>query len=270
MLHSQPVRHFIFPVLFCIITSTNNLSAQSILLISSGTKVYDSYKDNKVVKLDVKEDTWVNYKGKYGSYFKISNFFGKDRDYPIGIFEGYVRITSVIDTASRGEYDQLTGAISGTTASGAGITPPTHERTSPAPSPREAKPTYDVDKYFVGMPKADALSGNKSEVDIGKSKYKIDLSFGRNNTLSELMLQGSPMDALAVEGPIRQQTKELIDYITHKFGKAANSHGYPSFLEIDENGLYEIASWSLPDKNISIGVGEKDDLYFSSLIIRQK
>lgn len=269
MLFSQPVKLLVLPILILNVLFVNEVQAQSILLISSGTKVYDNVGDDKVVKLNVKEDTWVNYKGRYGNYFKISNFFGKDRTYPGGVFDGFVSITSVLDTAAREEYDDLLSSGILITTSDTESDVQNSAKTTPPKIQARPNINYDVDKFYLGMAKAEAIALNKSLIQIGKSTYNIALTFNQNSTLTEMAISGDSKDALAVEGFIKQQTEELLEAVKDQFGKSQKSSVYPSFLEIVENKIYSIAEWSLPAKTIVIGVGEKDDLYYSSLIIKQ-
>ena len=103
---SQPIKKISLIFLCSQWIICSGLYAQSVLLISANTTVYDNFREDKIAKLKLDEDTWVNYKGRYGDYFKISNFFGKDEYYPRGIIEGYVSINTVLDTASREDYEK--------------------------------------------------------------------------------------------------------------------------------------------------------------------
>ena len=260
---SQPIKHILFLTFLLLILLTIEIQAQSILLISSGTKVYDNYNENKVAKLNLTEDTWVNYKGRYGDYFKISNFFGKDKSYPYGVYDGYVSITSVLDTATREEYETLV-------LENSDLLPSSNELNSPVSSviedKREIEKKFDIDRYFIGMSKSEAISNNKSSIQLGRFTYKIELKFDEANTLSEVKLIGDKKDALAVDGLLKQEIVELNEHILKEYGKPTRSNNYPSFLEIAENKIYIVSTWSLPTKNIVLGVGEKDDLFYSSLI----
>ena len=246
----------------------NPAFGQSILLISSGTSIYDNYKEEKAVKIKLTEDTWVNYKGRYGDFFRISNFFGKDKNYPYGIYDGYVSIVSVLDTATREEYEKIATLSVEPTSDGT-IIGSSKNNENPVTPEVKTSIAYDIDNLFIGMHKSQAITVGRPSFEIADNNFKIDLRFDQSNLLSEIRLSGDAKDALAVDGFIKKQTEELINYSITQFGKMSGTNTYPSLLEINENEIYSVATWVLSGKKITIGVGEKDDLYYSSLIIKK-
>jgi len=253
----HPVKNFGFFILTFVIINIQISHAQSLLLIKSNTKVYDTYNDERMVKLKLNDELWVNYQGKQGDFIKISNYFGKDQNYPDGIFTGYVTITSVLDTASRDDYHQLQLT---TRSEVAFIEVQAEEPKSIA---------TDIGDYYIGMSKNDALAIERSSLVLGKNKYGVDLTFSKVNDLSEVTIKGESEDALAVDGNIKQQIKELDAILQRKYGKPSKTFAYPSFLEIETNNIFRVASWILPRKTVMLGIGEKNDLYYSVVKIRQ-
>ena len=259
---SQPIKFQHTFVLILLFLIHHSVQAQSVLLIRPNTEVYDSYKDNKIRKLTLDADTWVNYKGKFGEYFKVSNYFGKGEYYPIGIFEGYININSVLDTVTREEYSALN--LPNQPLNNISIPEATNFE-----SPPKATGSPDIDNYFIGMPKTNALATGKSSVNLGNNNYTIVLKFNAQDMLSSIELSGSSEDALAVDGVLKSQIKELESIMNKHYGNPKITKTYPSFLEIEENKIYELINWSVTGKAIILGIGEKNDLYFSSLIIKE-
>lgn len=259
---SQPIKVQHTFLLILLIFLQHALQAQSVLLISSNTEVYDSYKDNKIRKLKLDADTWVNYKGKFGDYFKVSNYFGKDEYYPIGIFDGYVNINSVLDTVTREEYSALN--LSNQSLNSISLPEATNYD-----SPTKTVISPDIDNYFIGMPKTDALAIGKSSVNLRNRNYTIQLKFNAQDMLSRLELSGKSENALAVEDVIKSQIKDLELIMNTQYGNPEVTITYPSFLEIEENKIYELIKWTVTGKAIILGIGEKNDLYYSSLIIKE-
>ena len=260
LFHNLVIMKYFATILFALIYV--NSSGQSIFLVKPNTNVYDSYAEDKIVKLTIKEETWVNYKGRAGEFFKVSNFFGKDKYYPIGIFEGYITINAVIDTANRAEYESLI-----TSTNDNNYVVKTSEKTQES---NALAARTDLDQYYLGMTKSDALSVRKPTYVVGNNTYKVNLEYNQNNMLSKIELSGKPEDALAVSEGIKSQADQLKSWTIEKYGKPGNSNSYPSFLEIDEGQLYETAIWNLPGKRISVGITEQNDLYFSSLVIQSQ
>ena len=257
-----PIQKQITLAILFIIFLTFSVCAQSVLLVSSNTNVYDTYKEQKVVILKLEKDTWVNYKGKYGNFFKISNFFGKDEYYPNGIFEGYVNINSVLDTSTRKEYKSHISIkpVQNLDAN--------HEQhllqleTSPK--------SFEIEGYYLGMSQKDAISANSSSLQLSGHNYEIILHFNSLNILSSIEINGESEDAMAVDTSIKNQVYQLKKYITEKNGNPSESKNYPSFLELDDAKVNSVEIWDLPVKSIFLGIGEKDDLYYPSALFLKK
>ena len=252
---SHPIQRIGLIMLFLILVLVQKSFTQSLLLIKSDAIVYDTYKEEKIMKLRLKNEMWVNYKGKHGDFIKISNYFGKDQEYPIGIFDGYVSIYSVLDTATREDYYQLQLADA----------PSIEIIDTPAPAKKSS--SADIGKFYIGMLKSDALALSTSSFTLGKNRYGIDLSFSEQDLLSTLMLTGKPEDALAVDSSIKQQVDELKAMLRRKYGIPIKSNTYPSFLEIEIDKIFDVAMWILPGKSVRLGVGEKNDLYYAVVAI---
>lgn len=232
-----------------------NAFSQSVLLLKANTDVYDSPNDNKILKVKFKEETWVNYKGRYGQYFKISNYFGKDKLYPIGIIEGFVNINSVLDTISRDEYENYDKPNEDFIFTN-------NQNTTPV-QPVSPSVNYDIENYFLGMKKADLSSNPVSSTSLSKFVYKIDTKFNTQNVLYHIRLTGADEDAMAIDEIIKNQVNELQIFLENKYGRPFKTSNYPSFLEIEENQIFNVASWRTSGKLINLGIGEHDDLYYS-------
>ena len=246
----------IFGIIFFNFINVSSFS-QSVLLISSNTNVYDTYQEQKVVLLKFDEDTWVNYKGKYGGFIKISNFFGKEEHYPNGIIEGYVKINSVLDTSTRKEYKShilLNQPQDSSTL---------NEQSIPQLVKNAKK--YDIDKYYLGMPEKDAKSVNRKSINLLDHNYEIKLHYNSTNVLSKIEIIGKQEDALAVDTSIKTQIDQLMILLISKNGKPNKSANYPSFLELEDEKVTNVAIWDLPGKSIFVGIGETNDLYYPSV-----
>ena len=259
---SQPIkRQYIVPFFLSLIINSQ-LLAQSVLLISANTSVYDSYKEDKIVIIKLKEDTWVNYKGKYDDYFKISNFFGKDEYYPMGIFEGYVNINSVLDTASREEFENYIQpnlvVENFTVNSEPGL-----------PQPNTSPSRLDIDNYYLGMSENDALAIGRTTLKIESYNYQIELHYTSTKMLSVIELQGEKKDALAVDGLLKSQIEELRIFLQEKYGNPSTLINYPSFLELEEGKTYNVATWLLPGKRITLGLTENNNLFHSRMVLQK-
>jgi len=235
-----------------------------LLLIEADTKVYDTFSENMVVKLKLKDDTWVNYKGKKGHMIKISNFFGKDQEYPSGIFSGYVAIESVLDTARREEYAELRNFSI--------VRIETYDKIeSPAPRPKSFKSEgTDIGGFYIGMPKVEALAISKPSLSIGSHRYALDLDFSTTGYLSALIVTGTQENALAVESKIKEQVDELNNLLIDKYGYPNNIESYPSFLEIESGNVFQYAYWYKSGKIVSLGIGEQNDLYYPIVKVKER
>lgn len=244
-------------MLFFLFLLFHNAYTQSILLIESDAIVYDTYKEERLMKLRLKDNLWVNYKGKQGNFIRISNYFGPDHEYPNGIFDGFVSVTSVLDTAKRKDYAELQLNDS-----------PTIEIIeSPAPANRTFK--TDIADFYIGMSKNDALALSKSSFTLGDNRYGLDLSFSSLGRLSELILEGKAEDAMAVDSSIKQQVDELRVMLRSRYGTPIKSNPYPSFLEIEVGNTFQVATWRLPGKSVNLGVAEKNDLYYAVVSVKE-
>jgi len=241
--------------LIILIFISQNAFSQSVLLLKANSDVYDNPNDNKILKVKVKEETWVNYKGRYGQYFKISNYFGKDKLYPIGIFEGFVNINSVLDTISRDEYENYD-------KSSEDFIFTDNQNSTPIQSVSPSV-NYDIENYFIGMNKTDLSSNPVSSTSLSKFVYKIDTKFNTQNVLYHISLTGADEDAMAIDEVIKNQVNELQIFLENKYGRPIKTFNYPSFLEIEENQIFNVASWRTSGKLINLGIGEHDDLYYS-------
>ncbi len=239
-------------------------TAQSVLLIRSNTTVYDSYKDDKVELLKLKEETWVNYKGKYAEFFKVSNFFGKDEYYPNGIFEGYIQINSVLDTSNRKEYKNLVL-----------VTMPTEKITMPSEtvtassepeSLNNITTEFDIENLYLGMPETDARLSSNRIIKISDYEYKIRLHYNAEKRLDKIEMSGNQEDAMAIDASIKNQIIQLKEILSEKNGAPTALKDYPNFLELDEEKVNNIYKWELPTKLILIGIGEDKALYYASVI----
>ena len=229
--------------------------AQSVLLLQSKTNVYDNYTESRIVLLNLKEETWVNYKGKNGDFIKISNYFGKEEFYPNGVFEGYVHIKSILDTSTRKEYKNLIAAIPLTTSISI-------ESVQNSSQPESISSIYDIDKYYLGMSEKDTGSAHRSSINLYGYDYKINLHFNASRILSKIELTGKREDAMAVDESIKNQIIQLKNMLTKKNGLPGKSTPYPSFLELEEEKVTNVAIWKLTKKNIYLGIGETNDLYY--------
>ena len=255
MIKSHPSVFLKFAFFAILIIIFQNSFAQSVLLVKANTDVYDSYKENKISLLKIKEETWVNFKGRYGQYFKISNYFGQDKLYPIGVFEGFVNINAILDTLSRDEYENIDDYNFDRNLTKG-------QKTTLILSENPGM-NYDIENYFIGMNKSDLNANPASSMSLANFMYKIDTKFNRQNILSQIRLTGPDEDALAVDEIIKKQVYELHRFLEDKYGKTFKTSVYPSFLEIEENQIFNIASWRASGKLIHLGVGEHNDLYYS-------
>ena len=255
MIKSHPPFILKFAFLAILIIMIQNSFAQSVLLVKANTDVFDSYKENKISLLKIKEETWVNFKGRYGQYFKISNYFGQDKLYPIGVFEGFVNINAILDTLSRDEYENMDDQI---------IDRNLAMDLKPNPKSSEhPRMNFDIENYFIGMNKSDFNSNPASSTSLKNFKFKIDTKFNRQNILIQIRLTGPDEDALGVDDIIKKQVYELHRFLEDKYGKPFKTSGYPSFLEIEEDQTYNTASWRAAGKLIHLGIGEHNDLFYS-------
>jgi hypothetical protein len=83
------------------------------------------------------------------------------------------------------------------------------------------------------------------------------------------MLSGKSENALAVDGSIKQQVDELKVMLRRKYGSPIKTNPYPSFLEIEIGKVFQVATWILPGKSITLGVGENKDLFFAAVTLKQ-
>ena len=262
MIISQAIKgQIIFCIIFFNFISVSSFS-QSVLLISSNTNVYNTYQEQKVVLLKLDEDTWVNYKGKYGGFIKISNFFGKDEYYPNGIIEGYVNINSVLDTSTRKEYKSY-------------VLPNQQQDSSinnkqNARQPDVNPEKYDIDRYYLGMLEKEAKSVNRNSINLLDHNYEIKLHYNSINVLAKIEICGKHEDALAVEASIKNQIDQLIILLISNNGKPNKSANYPSFLELEDGKVTNVAIWDLPGKSIFVGIGETNDLYYPNVTFIKK
>jgi len=247
-------------LIFCV---NYNTTAQSILLIESGTNVYNTSDEAKYVERKIDEETWVNYKGKNGEFIKISNFFGRDQYYPNGIFEGYVNINSVLDTSTRKDYKNLVVSNNKNTIS----TKVVEQNVSIIES---SKLSYDIGKLYLGISKKNIASGNDKYISLNGYDYNIQLSFNSSQVLTQILLTGKQEDAMAVDTSIKDQIIMLKNMLIEKNGHPSQSADYPSFLELEDENITNLATWKLDNKSVFIGIGESNDLYFPSVIFKMK
>jgi len=238
--------------------------AQSILLIKAETEVYDTNTKTMVVKLRLKEETWVSYKGKQGNLVKISNFFGKDHEYPSGIFTGYVSVNSILDTAARSDYDELRSMSS------TNIEPDKRIESYHTSSSQTPASPIGFGEYYLGMSRADAITIGQQTINLGTYEYDIDLKFNASGNLSALNMIGEHQNALAVDAEIKEQVIELGEILREKLGSPNMSKSYPSFLEIEPGGVFQFTFWSQNGKVISLGIGEENDLYYPIVIVAKQ
>jgi hypothetical protein len=258
----------IFGFYFISILASTSLSySQSVLLIKSNSSVFDSYDVKKSVLATLNEDTWLNYKGIQGDFVKVSNFFGKDKLYPNGIFEGYVDIISILDTMDRQQFDDL--HIFETYEQPFSENPDSFSLIDKETTEKK-KTKYDVDNYFLGMSRQEANAVGTKKINLANADYTILTSYDENNTLSKIVLKGNHQDALSVDTSIKNTISSLAKYYSELYGNPNVTNAYPSFLEIEESGITQLYIWQEVDKSILIGIGEENKLYFSTVEIQKK
>ncbi len=258
----------IFGFYFISTLSLTSLSySQSVLLIKSNSSVFDSYDLKKNVLKNLNEDTWLNYKGIQGDLVKVSNFFGKDKLYPNGIFEGYVYINSILDTMDREQFEDMliseTYELPFTTTADSFTL--IDEKTT-----KKKNTKYDAGDYFLGMSKEDAISVGTKKINLVNADYNIILSYNDHNSLSTIVLKGDQQNALAVDTSIKNTISSLLNYYSNIYGPPSISNEYPSFLEIEDSITSKIYIWDINDKTIVIGIGEENKMYFSAIIFQYK
>ncbi len=263
--------NFIFPKIKPIVFSTLIIlfcinffaSAQSVLLINSNTNVYNSIDESKYVLRKIDDETWVNYKGKNGEYIKVSNFFGKDEYYPTGIFEGFVHISSVLDTSTRKEYKNL---ISFSDNKNLFSNVVEQDKLNIESNLKN----YDIGKLYLGMTKNNIEPGSDKSISFNGYNYNIQLSFNSKEVLTQILLSGKQEDALSVDTSIRDQIIKLKNMLIEKNGYPSQSIEYPSFLELEVDKLTSLAIWDISNKSVYLGIGESNDLYFPSVTFKVK
>ncbi|MEO6610700.1 MAG: hypothetical protein ABIT05_01155 [Chitinophagaceae bacterium] len=99
--------------------------------------------------------------------------------------------------------------------------------------------------------------------NIGAGRYYFSAEYDSAGRFSKLLISGMTRNASYYDTDIKNDYFNLISVISEKYGPADKADTYPNFSSMNPGYIIFSHLWTIGDKVITIGVGEKEAEYYA-------